>query len=51
MLWPLLLRLAGMPLAPVLLAPGQSVGGMPYGVAVALGTLGMVLPPHCHAAA
>jgi prepilin peptidase CpaA len=51
MLWPLLLRLGGMPLAPVPLAPGQSVGGMPYGVAVALGTLGVVLSPHCHSAA
>ncbi|CAN7664111.1 prepilin peptidase [Pseudoduganella sp. LjRoot289] len=50
LLHPLLLRLAGVPLMPVPLRPGQSVGGMPYGVAVALGTLGVVLSPHCHAA-
>jgi prepilin peptidase CpaA len=48
---PWLLRLAGVPLQPVPLLPGQSVGGMPYGVAVALGTLGVVLAPHCRALA
>jgi prepilin peptidase CpaA len=47
MLVPALLRLAGMPLQPVPLRRGQSVGGMPYGVAVALGTLAVVLAPHC----
>ena len=51
LLYPLLLRMAGVPLMPVPLRPGQSVGGMPYGVAVALGTLGVVLAPHFHAAA
>lgn len=50
MLLPLLLRLGGMPLAPLPLAPGASVGGMPYGVAVAAGTLAAVLSPYCHAA-
>jgi prepilin peptidase CpaA len=50
MLYPLLLRMAGVPLMPVPLQPGQSVGGMPYGVAVAFGTLAVVLSPHCHAA-
>ena len=35
---PLLLRLLGLPLQPVRLAPGASVGGMPYGLAIALGT-------------
>lgn len=49
MLAPMLLRLAGVPLQPVPLQPGQSVGGMPYGVAVALGTVGVVLAPHCRA--
>ena len=39
LLRPLLLRLLGVPLAPVLLAPGTSVGGMPYGLAIAAGTL------------
>ncbi len=36
-LW--MLRAAGAPLAAPRLAPGASVGGMPYGVAIALGTL------------
>ncbi|CDG85705.1 A24 family peptidase [Janthinobacterium agaricidamnosum] len=39
LLWPLLMRTAGLPLAPTSLAPGSSVGGMPYGLAIALGTL------------
>ena len=40
---PLLLRLLGVPLQPLPLPPGASVGGMPYGLAVALGTMGYVL--------
>ncbi|MES2264798.1 MAG: prepilin peptidase [Pseudomonadota bacterium] len=46
MLWPLLLRLLGVPLQPVLLAPGASVGGMPYGVAIACGTLTSIAAAH-----
>jgi prepilin peptidase CpaA len=49
MLLPALLRLAGVPLQAVPLRPGHSVGGMPYGVAVALGTAGVVLAPHWRA--
>lgn len=36
---PLLLRLCGVPLLPAPLKPGASVGDMPYGLAIALGTL------------
>lgn len=43
---PLLWRVCGVPLEPVPLAPGASVGGMPYGVAIALGTLGVVVSVH-----
>ena len=43
---PLLLRLAGVPLVPVALPPGASVGGMPYGLAIALGTMGFVVWTH-----
>jgi prepilin peptidase CpaA len=43
---PLLLRLAGVPLLPVALPPGASVGGMPYGLAIALGTMGFVVWTH-----
>ncbi|MFA9218173.1 MAG: prepilin peptidase [Sphingomonadaceae bacterium] len=43
---PLLLRLAGIPLVAVPLAPGASVGGMPYGLAIALGTMGVVVWAH-----
>lgn len=39
---PLLFHLLGVPLVPVPLAPTASVGGIPYGVAVALGTTGML---------
>jgi prepilin peptidase CpaA len=39
LLYPLLLRVAGVPLQPRTLGPGASVGGMPYGVAIAGGTL------------
>ncbi len=42
LLSPVLLRALGIPLAPANLAPGQSVGGMPYGLAIALGTLLLV---------
>jgi prepilin peptidase CpaA len=43
---PLLLRLLGVPLLPVPLAPSVSVGGIPYGVAIALGTIGVVVWTH-----
>jgi prepilin peptidase CpaA len=43
---PLLLRLLGVPLLPVPLAPSASVGGIPYGVAIALGTVGVLLWKH-----
>ena len=43
---PLLLRLLGVPLLPVPLAPSASVGGIPYGVAIALGTIGVVAWNH-----
>jgi len=43
---PLLLRLLGMPLLPVALPKQASVGGIPYGVAIALGTLGIVAWRH-----
>jgi prepilin peptidase CpaA len=43
---PMLLRLLGMPLLPVPLAPAASVGGIPYGVAIALGTAGVVAWSH-----
>jgi prepilin peptidase CpaA len=40
---PLVLRMLGLPLQVVPLPPGASVGGMPYGLAIALGTLVYVL--------
>lgn len=40
---PLVLRMLGLPLQAVPLPPGASVGGMPYGLAIALGTLVYVL--------
>ena len=43
---PLLLRSLGMPLQAVPLAPGSSVGGMPYGLAIALATMAMVALAH-----
>ncbi|NGZ87502.1 A24 family peptidase [Duganella aceris] len=43
---PLLLRLLGVPLLPVPLAPSASVGGVPYGVAIALGTVAVVAWTH-----
>ena len=43
---PLMWRLLGLPLAPVPLASISSVGGIPYGVAVALGTGGFVAWAH-----
>ncbi|SEO61159.1 prepilin peptidase CpaA [Duganella sp. CF517] len=43
---PLLWRLLGLPLAPVPLASIASVGGIPYGVAIALGTSGVVAWAH-----
>jgi prepilin peptidase CpaA len=43
---PLLWRLAGMPLQAEPLPPGASVGGMPYGLAIAVGTLGFVAWTH-----
>ena len=43
LLLPWLLRAGGMPLQPVALAPGESVGGMPYGLAIALATWSLSL--------
>ena len=43
---PLMWRLLGLPLAPVPLASISSVGGIPYGVAIALGTGGFVAWAH-----
>jgi prepilin peptidase CpaA len=43
---PVLLRLLGVPLRRVPLAPCASVGGMPYGVAIALGTFCFVALTH-----
>jgi prepilin peptidase CpaA len=40
---PLLLRMLGVPLLPVPLPAGASVGNMPYGLAIALGTMGYVV--------
>ncbi|TFW22262.1 prepilin peptidase [Duganella callida] len=44
---PLLLRLSGVPLLPVPLEPAASVGGIPYGVAIACGTVSVVVLNHC----
>jgi prepilin peptidase CpaA len=44
MVTPALLRVPGMPLQH--LAPGASVGGMPYGVAIALGTVSLLFWRH-----
>lgn len=46
MLEPRLLRLLGVPLCKIPLASGASVGGMPYGVAIALGTACFVAWTH-----
>ena len=43
---PLIWRLLGLPLAPVPLASISSVGGIPYGVAIALGTGSFVAWAH-----
>lgn len=43
---PLLLRSLGMPLQAVPLAPGASVGGIPYGLAIALATMAVVALAH-----
>ncbi|SDG94824.1 MULTISPECIES: prepilin peptidase [unclassified Duganella] len=43
---PLLLRLLGVPLLPVPLPPSASAGGIPYGVAVALATVGFIVSTH-----
>jgi len=43
---PLLWRAVGMPLVPEPLPPGASVGGMPYGVAIALATVAFVASTH-----
>ena len=42
MLSPLLLRAIGVPVSPLTLPPGLSVGGMPYGLAIAIGTLALL---------
>lgn len=39
LLWPMIARAAGAPLAQAPLTPDASVGNMPYGLAIALGTL------------
>ena len=39
LLWPMIARMAGIPLAPAALGGGASVGNMPYGLAIALGSL------------
>ena len=39
LLWPMIARTAGIPLAPAALAEQASVGNMPYGLAIALGSL------------
>jgi prepilin peptidase CpaA len=44
MVTPALLRVPGMPLQH--LAQGASVGGLPYGVAIALATAGLVMSRH-----
>ncbi len=43
---PLLLRGLGMPLQAVPLAPGAGVGGIPYGLAIALATMAMLAHAH-----
>ena len=43
---PLLLRGLGLPLRAVPLAPGASVGGIPYGLAIALATVAVVALAH-----
>jgi prepilin peptidase CpaA len=43
---PLLWRLVGMPLVPIPRSAITSVGGIPYGVAIALGTVGFVAWAH-----
>ena len=43
---PLVWSLLGLPLARVPLTPAASVGGIPYGVAIALGTAGFVAWAH-----
>ena len=39
LLWPIIARMAGIPLAPAALGSAASVGNMPYGLAIALGCL------------
>ncbi|MEG0885952.1 MAG: prepilin peptidase, partial [Janthinobacterium sp.] len=39
LLWPMIARTAGIPLAPTQLDSHASVGNMPYGLAIALGCL------------
>jgi len=46
MLTPLLLSLGGVPQVPVKLSRDASAGGIPYGVAIALGTVCVVVQPH-----
>jgi prepilin peptidase CpaA len=43
---PLLWRSLGLPLQAVPLAPGASVGGIPYGLAIALATMALVALAH-----
>jgi hypothetical protein len=47
LLMALALRMAGAPAAPPVLPEGASVGGMPYAVAVAAGTVWCLWPVSC----
>lgn len=46
LLWPLLCRVAGYPVQAVVIDRQASAGGIPYGVAIALGTAAVVLEQH-----
>ncbi|MBB3223784.1 A24 family peptidase [Pseudoduganella umbonata] len=46
LMWPLLCRVAGFPMQAVVIDRQASAGGIPYGVAIALGTTAVVLEQH-----